>query len=229
MGRMSGGAAPARELQLTDIRPHASSYVDPQGFVFEFERQVYRCIQPDAAPLFRQLLADGLLARLTAECGLVQTQEAGLTLADEPEGLVLRHARVEPVTYCVEWCHSMLWEAARLTLDLARDLTARDLMLQDAYPWNVLFRGCEPVFVDVSSIAPKDTGVLWPAAEQFEAFFLRSLVLSAEGKGAGRPGAFVRQHLWRGPRRLLPSCLSRLPAQASGSRTNPYRRPATTA
>ena len=180
---MSGGAAPARELQLTDIRPHASSYVDPQGFVFEFERQVYRCIQPDAAPLFRQLLADGLLARLTAECGLVQTQEAGLTLADEPEGLVLRHARVEPVTYCVEWCHSMLWEAARLTLDLARDLTARDLMLQDAYPWNVLFRGCEPVFVDVSSIAPKDTGVLWPAAEQFEAFFLRSLVLSAEGKG----------------------------------------------
>ena len=187
MGQLSRAAAPnigpARALQPAEIRSHASSYVDPQGFVFEFEQQFYRCIRPDAAPLFRRLLADGLLARLSAEYGIVETREAGLVLADEPDSLVLHHARVEPATYCVEWCHSMLWEAARLTLDLTRDLTAHDLMLQDAYPWNVLFRGCEPVFVDVSSIKVADAGVLWPAADQFEAFFQRPLILSAEGKG----------------------------------------------
>ncbi len=172
-----------RKLKLSDIGPHSSSFVDPQGFVFEFEGQFYRYIRPHAAPHFRRLLVDGCLSRLSAEYALVETREGALSLDHDPDGLVLHHARVEPTTYCVEWCHSMHWAAARLTLDLARELASADLMLQDAYPWNVLFRGCEPVFVDVSSIAPADEGVMWPAADQFEAFFLRPLALSAEGKG----------------------------------------------
>jgi SAM-dependent methyltransferase len=172
-----------RHVSLDDLRVDPSSYVDPQGFLFRYEDVLYRCIRPVAAPLFRGLMADGVLARLNRDLGLVEADLADLEIAEQPDGLVVRHPTIGPLTYCVEWSPSMLADAARLTLDLAEDLADRTLMLQDAYPWNVLFSGCDPVFVDLTSIAPQDTAVMWPAHEQFEAFFLRPLTLMGQGKG----------------------------------------------
>ena len=48
----------------------------------------------------------------------------------------------------------MLRDAALLTLDLNIALLDYDCMLQDAYPWNVLFDSSQPVFVDFTSIVP---------------------------------------------------------------------------
>ena len=73
----------------------------------------------------------------------------------------------------------MLHAAAALTIELA--LTALDdgFGLKDATPYNVLFRGSEPVFVDVLSFEPRDPlDSAWLAYAQFARTFLLPLLAS---------------------------------------------------
>ena len=170
-------------LKRNEIEIDASSYVDPQGFLFRHDGQIYRCIRAEARELFEQLRKTGLLARLEREYGLVATTATGLRVEGEPKGLVVSHPCIKPLSYCSDWCPGMLWEAARVTLDLAIELADQDLILQDAYPWNTLFDGARGVFVDLTSIARPDPAALWPAHEQYESYFWRPLVLMSEGKG----------------------------------------------
>lgn len=164
-----------------DIDP--SSYVDPQGFLFRHDEDIYRCIRPNARPLFEELEKSGLLKRLQSKHNLIESSASNLRIDAEPEGLVLSHPRIEPISYCNEWCPGMLWDAARITLDLAIELADEDLVLQDAYPWNILFDGAKGIFVDLTSIARPEGATLWPAHEQYESYFWRPLALMNEGKG----------------------------------------------
>jgi SAM-dependent methyltransferase len=177
------GPADAPSLSLDDVAVDASSYVDPNGFVFHHEGHVYRAIYREAADLYRGLLDDGTIERLCAHHHLVATAVADLVLQDARVGLVLRHETIRPLSYCVEWCPSMLRDAGLAQLDLALAVLERDLILQDCYPWNVLFRGAEPVVVDLTSIVRAETSLIWPAYEQFQAFFVRPLALALMGKG----------------------------------------------
>ncbi len=77
----------------------------------------------------------------------------------------------------------MLKDAALCTLDFAIELADHRLMLQDATPWNVLFDGSQPVFVDLTSVVPGDKGLIWPAYGQFLSHFRNPLLLSHAGRG----------------------------------------------
>ncbi len=98
-------------------------------------------------------------------------------------GLVLRHARVPFRSYCQEWPAEMLKEAALLTLKLCQEGLEEGAVLQDAYPWNVLWDGVTPVFVDVGSFRPveEEGQLLWSAYQQFCNFFLLPLYLYSAG------------------------------------------------
>ena len=73
----------------------------------------------------------------------------------------------------------MLYAAAGLTIDLARELLPCGFGIKDATPYNVLFRGPEPVFVDVLSFEPRDPhDPLWLPYAQFVRTFLLPLALS---------------------------------------------------
>lgn len=170
-------------LKRNDIQIDPSSYVDPQGFVFLHKGSIHRCIRENALPLFRQLLDTKVIEHLEQNFALVRTFPTDLRLEGDKTGMIVTHPRIEPLSFCSEWCQGMLWEAARVTLDLAIEIAEHDLILQDAYPWNILFDGAECVFVDLTSIAQPDPVALWPAHEQFESYFSRPLVLMNEGKG----------------------------------------------
>ena len=68
----------------------------------------------------------------------------------------------------------MLKEAALLTLDLCIRLAEKELTLQDAHPWNILFDGHHPVFIDLGSITPVRPDIIW-APYQHSAIFSCSL------------------------------------------------------
>jgi SAM-dependent methyltransferase len=70
--------------------------------------------------------------------------------------IVLEHDLVPFVTYPHEWSATMLKEAALFHLRLFEDLSAYGLTLKDWHPYNILFRGTEPVFVDFTSIIQQD-------------------------------------------------------------------------
>ena len=87
----------------------------------------------------------------------------------------------------------MLRDAGILTLDICSSLLEDDWSLQDAHPWNVLFDGVSPRYVDAGSIRPlADEGsLLWIAYQQFCQFFLFPLYLYSKGfEEVARPQLF---------------------------------------
>lgn len=79
----------------------------------------------------------------------------------------------------------MLAEAAALTIELATALLELGAGLKDATPYNVLFRGTQPVFVDVLSFEERQSGdPVWLPFAQFGRTFILPLLLYRE---TGRP------------------------------------------
>ena len=171
------------EISLPDISVSESSYVDPNGFVFYYQDQIFRVIQPEVEGFFRGLFESGLIDKLVKDHHLVETEITDYVIPELKCNLVLKHKAVERTSYCTEWCPSMLKSAARCTLDLNIALLEHGCMLQDAYPWNILFDSTTPVFIDFTSIVPADKRLLWPAYQQFVNFFIYPLKLMSMGKG----------------------------------------------
>jgi SAM-dependent methyltransferase len=123
--------------------------------------------------------------QLVASRRLNETEIAGLRaspsfnamLAVWPDAAVFEHDRIPFPSYPQEWPPEMLWEAARLTLELGRAVLADDYGLKDATPTNILFRGCQPVFIDALSFErrePRDP--IWKPCAQFIRTFLLPLL-----------------------------------------------------
>lgn len=170
-------------VPLAEIERDASSYVDPQSYLFHYQGSVYRAVRRSAAPFYRQLFDEGVIDILTETRNLVPSRISDLRIDDPDIDLIIQHQTIEPSTYCVEWCPAMLRDAAAATVELLAAVLEHNAILQDAYPWNILFRGVEPVFVDLTSIVKVETPHLWPAYDQFLACFLRPLELAQQGKG----------------------------------------------
>jgi SAM-dependent methyltransferase len=156
------------------------SFVDPNGRVFEWHGEIYRTMEPDFAARWKDLTDQGVIATLIRDGLLIESELTNLTT--ESGKTVLRHRRVPVVSYCYEWVPSMLKDAALVTLDLCIRLAEKGLTLQDGHPWNVLFDGTKPVFIDASSIIQARDDILWAPYQQFCNFFLFPLYLYGAGR-----------------------------------------------
>jgi SAM-dependent methyltransferase len=156
------------------------SFRDPESRVFYAGDEVYRALSPDGLSDFEALRASDLLD----DERIVRTELAGDTaalrglLVHEPAA-VLRHERIPFVSYPYEWTFSMLKDAALLQLDLLLASLDRDLVLKDATPYNVQFKGARPLFVDVGSFERLRQGEPWIGYRQFCMLYLYPLVLQA--------------------------------------------------
>jgi hypothetical protein len=109
----------------------------------------------------------------------VEGAQAPPALRAEEYGAVLRHELIPFVSYPYEWTPGMLRDAALLTLDLTLASIDEDLILKDATPYNVQFRGSRPTFVDVGSWEKLSPGDPWSGYRQFCMQFLYPLMLTA--------------------------------------------------
>ena len=73
----------------------------------------------------------------------------------------------------------MLKDAALLHLALMRDALDEDFILKDSSPYNVQWRGTQPVFIDIPSFEPLGTGEPWVGYRQFCELMLYPLMLQA--------------------------------------------------
>jgi len=166
---------------------------DPAGCLFAHNGRILRAISREAAPAFqafhssslaRTLASRGEIARTT----VLRAAEVEALLAD-PEverpcresdiGMVVEHEAVPFPSFPYEWPPEMLHAAACLTLELAEKLLPEGMGLKDATPYNVLFRGPHPVFVDVLSVERRDPlDPTWLPYAQFVRTFLLPLLLN---------------------------------------------------
>ena len=169
-----------KQIPANELRWMGESFVDPNGRLFEWRGEIYRVLEPEYAARWRELAADGTIGKLIADGLLVDSDLTPLTT--ETGMAVLHHRRVPVISYCYEWTPGMLKDAALLTVDLCIRLAERGLTLQDGHPWNILFEGTKPIYIDAGSIVPARDDILWAPYQQFCNFFIFPLYLYAAGR-----------------------------------------------
>lgn len=102
-------------------------------------------------------------------------------IASEQDSVtLLEHDRIEFPSYPWEWAPGQWIAAGQLTLELCEEALESGYILKDATPFNILFSGAKPVFIDVLSFEKRDPqNPLWIAQAQFVRTFL--LPLAAYG------------------------------------------------
>jgi SAM-dependent methyltransferase len=162
------------------------SFRDPAGSVFRHRGRILRSVHAAFTGDLHAFL-DTRAAREAVESGTL-VRSSRLTGAELWElriehGLdseeVYEHPRIPFASYPYEWPAEMLHAAGALTLDLASAAMEEGFGLKDATPYNVLFRGNAPVFVDVLSFERRDPrNATWMAYAQFVRTFLLPLAAS---------------------------------------------------
>ena len=172
---MSATAIPEHEVSFFSSLSPAHT-----ARLFEWRGGLYRAIRPEAAELFDGMAQCGLIDKLVAAKLLVNTERTGLHL--DGYSSILRHERIPFVTYPFEWSAAAYKDAALTFLDLNLQLAEHGLVTRDAHPWNIVFDGARPLFVDFGSFAPLpaiDAGALVKA---FRQWFILPLRLMSMGR-----------------------------------------------
>lgn len=174
------------------------SFRDADSRVYHDRGEVLRALSARGLDDWEHLAKSEFFTRMQDGGKIVATER----LTDPPEirldGLatasaVLRHERVPFVSYPYEWPFSMLQDAALLELELLRAALAEDMVLKDASPYNVQWRGSRPVFIDVGSFERLAEGEPWAGYRQFCTLVLYPLMVQAYAGLAFQP--FLRGSL----------------------------------
>jgi ribosomal protein L11 methylase PrmA len=183
----------------------ARSFRDPAGVCCLLGKRVFRFLRTEAVAEFERFLGTslardfttgGLLIstkRLSGEESAALRQSSDYGTLDEEllSGVVLEHERIWFPSYPYEWAPEMLWEAGRLTLELARKSLSEGYCLKDATPYNVLYQGNKPIFIDVLSFERRITcDPVWKPYAQFIRTFVLPLLCNAKW-GTSLAGTFA--------------------------------------
>ena len=177
----------------------AASFRDPAGSLFRFQDRILRVVNPAGvadlmaflnSPAAHKFLKSGSVVGTrpldeSESHELVAESAIGRLFEARAAQMMVEHERIEFPSFPYEWTPEMLHAAGLLTLDLAQELLGDGLGLKDATPYNVLFRGPDPVFIDVLSFERRDPGdATWfPYAQFVRTFLLPLLVNRAYGLG----------------------------------------------
>src|ERR1051325_7928045 len=133
---------------LSGLEP--GSFRDPDSRIFTADGRVLRLLSQQGLADWRALQASGLLDELP----VVGTREVEAEVPGALHGggaAVLEPDLIPFVSYPYEWTFAMLRDAALLQLQVLRRSIEKALILKASTPYNVQFRGGEPVFIDVGS------------------------------------------------------------------------------
>jgi len=176
---------------MLDLAPIAS-FRDPSGTCVRTNDRTFRFVHSTSIQQLEDFLGSASADSLTAGRQLVTTRsiddsQVGSILNHRPSLSELRsqtgawyeHDTVEFPSFPHEWPPEMLHAAASLTLEVAQQTLREGFGLKDATPFNILFRGAEPVFVDLLSFEQRDPAdPVWNPYAQFVRTFLLPLLVN---------------------------------------------------
>ncbi len=136
-------------------------------------------------PVLTEFLGTEQARNLTESGKLIETRESEAGDFEgtpaEPGLSLFEHPRVWFASYAHEWPPEMLHAAGVLTIELCEAVLTEGFGLKDATPFNVLYRGPKPVFIDVLSFEKRDPAdARWLPYEQFVRSFALPLLLGKE-------------------------------------------------
>lgn len=171
------------------------SWRDPAGFVTKLDGRIFRAVHPSHADDVQALIEapwyrEGVDKGWFASSEWVANNGAGLL--PKMEVRWLEHRALYFPSYPHEITALQLYDAALLTLAIARKALDNGWMIKDASAWNVLFEHGRPVFCDILSFERFDNTGIWKAYGQFFRHFIIPLLIH---RSAGvQPSAWFLLH-----------------------------------
>ena len=169
------------------------SFRDPAGYLLNVDGRIIRMVRQPAVLDFTASLSSAAAREFTETGRLIHTRimdssEAQhllrrMEFAELPDredvGIIAEHERIPFPSFPYEWPPEMLHAAGLLTLDLAEALLEEGFGLKDGSPYNVLFVGPKPIFVDALSLEKRDpSDPTWLPYAQFVRTFVLPLLVN---------------------------------------------------
>jgi len=160
-----------RNIPENGIRYLGFATLDPVGRVFEYKNRVYRGVYNEKEDYVKNIFDCGLYQNLLDEEVFVKTEFTNFR--NNNFSLILEHKKLT-TTLPTEWTSEMLRDSALLILKVNEICNRYGYELGDAHPYNVLFDGPNPVWIDLGSIVPKSE--TWRAYPEFVNYTIVPLV-----------------------------------------------------
>ena len=159
----------------------ASSFRDPNGFIFFIGSDLFRQINETGRQNFDFLTDSGLYQKLVEDKLLIAHEQAPEKITLSKNAYKIIKPQIIPfLSYPYEWSFTQLKDAALLTLKIQETALKYNMSLKDASAYNVQFIGCNPIFIDTLSFEKYKEGQPWIAYRQFCQHFLAPLALMAK-------------------------------------------------
>ena len=161
------------------VRWLENSVFDPNGRLFWFDGHLCRAMKTFERGYYERLL-DVVAGSSVLTKGMVTTKL--IDLAIDRSTVVLEHEVIHPFLKPVAWSSSMFHDAAIGHCDVHLELAKSGFALQDAHPWNVVFKHAVPVFVDFGSVIPCDGRGLARLRNEYTNYLVHPLFLMSIGE-----------------------------------------------
>lgn len=155
--------------------------IDRKVSLMACDTEIVREIRPPWVGLYQRIWDDGTIRELCNKRLLVDTKRCLEQHVDTSGKLRFSQPRLPYVSYPHEWSASMFMAAAETCLSMHEVLFNKGLCLIDSHPWNILFDGPDPLWVDLTSIETFDSSTAHTSLNEFRKTFLNTLDLLCNG------------------------------------------------
>ncbi len=162
------------------IKPHAASFRDPSGFVYEKDGILYRFVSSAYQSAYDLLQSSGLADELIKQKKLLPFTEINENHTSRADWYKTLQPQLLPfVSYAWEWSFDQLKDAALTTLSICSAALKKGMILKDATHTNIQFVNGRAKLIDTLSFERYTEGEPWVAYRQFCECFLNPLLLAA--------------------------------------------------
>ncbi|NUM82152.1 SAM-dependent methyltransferase, partial [bacterium] len=164
-----------------DSIEEASSFRDPDGFVFVKEGRIYRQINVTYRENYELLVCSGLYESLVKEGLLIPHEECPISMKVSCNAYkVIQPEEIEFISYPYEWCFSQFKDAALCLLRIMEIALEYSMILKDASAYNIQFKKGKPVLIDTLSFTKYEKRQPWVAYRQFCQHFVAPLATMSQ-------------------------------------------------
>lgn len=173
---------------MSDIEVESGSFRDRNGRVYYIDGDIFRGLSSKAREDWDALVSSHFYTEYTSCNKIVHTELLELSGNSDNKEIValsdhwttiLKHEKIPFISYPYEWPFTMLKDAALLQLELLESALSEDMILKDSTPYNIQWRGTQPVFIDIPSFEKLGKGEPWVGYRQFCQLFLYPLFFQA--------------------------------------------------
>lgn len=148
-----------------NIIPHGAqvsplSVCDADSLVYNFNGKIFRLVSSNFYSLF-WARDQGRIFKKLSDDKFIPVTKLAMPMGASGHA-TFEHHKIDPVIYPYEWSFCMLKDASLMVLRLLLRLEEEGLTLKDCHPYNILFEGTHPYYVDVCSLVPNNCNSVNP-------------------------------------------------------------------